>query len=222
MGCPAPSFMLVSMSRAVASPLSSIRIASIMVGTSNLLTIKPGVSWQETVVFPRAAPHSCILAMVSSLVSGVLTTSKSFITGTGLKKCSPPKRSFLEVLLAISDIGNEEVLLANMVEGPAALSKEANSFFFTSRFSTMASTTRSTFFTASLGSVLNKIPDTAFRTNSSPAFLSSANFFFETRLRLSSMRPLDFSKTSCDTSTSTTWWPACAATWKTLARVHQP
>lgn len=42
-------------------------------------------------------------------------TSTSFIMGTGLKKCRPPKRSSLEVALAMSPMGSDEVLLANMV-----------------------------------------------------------------------------------------------------------
>lgn len=43
-------------------------------------------------------------------------TSTSFMTGTGLKKCSPPNRSFLSVTLAISVIDREEVLEAKMVD----------------------------------------------------------------------------------------------------------
>ena len=42
-------------------------------------------------------------------------TSTSFITGTGLKKWSPPNLSFLPVMLAISVMGREDVLLANRV-----------------------------------------------------------------------------------------------------------
>ena len=43
-----------------------------------------------------------------------LVTSTNFIKGTGLKKWSPPNRSFLFVTLAISPIGNEEVLDAKI------------------------------------------------------------------------------------------------------------
>ena len=43
-----------------------------------------------------AFPQSSIALNVSSDVSGILTTSKSFITGTGLKKWSPPNLSSLE------------------------------------------------------------------------------------------------------------------------------
>jgi len=43
-------------------------------------------------------------------------TSKSFITGTGLKKCNPPNRSnLLGVEAAISPIAKEEVLEAKIV-----------------------------------------------------------------------------------------------------------
>ena len=43
-------------------------------------------------------------------------TSTSFMTGTGLKKCSPPNLSFLSVTLAISVIDREEVLDAKIVD----------------------------------------------------------------------------------------------------------
>lgn len=44
-----------------------------------------------------------------------MQTSTSFIIGTGLKKCRPPKRSNLAVELAMSAIGREDVLLAKIV-----------------------------------------------------------------------------------------------------------
>lgn len=43
-------------------------------------------------------------------------TSTSFMTGTGLKKCSPPNLSFLCTALAISVMDKEEVLEAKRVE----------------------------------------------------------------------------------------------------------
>ena len=46
----------------------------------------------------------------------VLFTSTSFMTGTGLKKWSPPNLSFLSVFFAMSVIGKEDVLLAKIVE----------------------------------------------------------------------------------------------------------
>ena len=38
------------------------------------------------------------------------------MTGTGLKKWSPPNLSFLSVFFAMSVIGKEDVLLAKIVE----------------------------------------------------------------------------------------------------------
>ena len=49
------------------------------------------------------------------ILSVLLCTSTSFMTGTGLKKCRPPNLSFLPVTLAISEMEREEVLLANSV-----------------------------------------------------------------------------------------------------------
>ena len=43
-------------------------------------------------------------------------TSTNFMTGTGLKKCSPPNLSFLSVTLAISVMDREEVLEAKIVD----------------------------------------------------------------------------------------------------------
>jgi hypothetical protein len=42
-------------------------------------------------------------------------TSKSFITGTGLKKCKPPNLSLLFVAEAISWIDSDEVFDAKIV-----------------------------------------------------------------------------------------------------------
>merc|ERR550525_187205 len=106
---PAPSFIAVSTSFGEASPLSTNRTASIKLGTNNLLTIKPGVSLADTHVLPMALPHSIMAVFVSSEVSGIRMTSSKFMTGTGLKKWSPPKRSRRSgVALAMSLIGNED------------------------------------------------------------------------------------------------------------------
>ena len=53
-------------------------------------------------------------AIFSESLTLILVTSTNFIKGTGLKKWSPPNRSFLFVTLAISPIGNEEVLDAKI------------------------------------------------------------------------------------------------------------
>ena len=77
--------------------------------------MKPGVSLHSTVAFFMALPHSTMAENVSSEVSGIRTTSSSFITGTGLKKCSPPNRSGRLEVEAISEMGSEEVLEAKIV-----------------------------------------------------------------------------------------------------------
>lgn len=68
-------------------------------------------------LFPTLRPNSIAALKVASEVSGIRMTSSSFITGTGLKKCSPQNRSKRWVLLAISPIGIEEVLLEKIVDG---------------------------------------------------------------------------------------------------------
>ena len=77
--------------------------------------MNPGVSLQVTVFLPTALPQLTTWLYVSSEVSGILIISNNFITGTGLKKWRPTKRSFLEVGAAISPMGSEEVLEAKIV-----------------------------------------------------------------------------------------------------------
>ena len=54
-------------------------------------------------------------SIVTSLVWSSRTTSTSLIKGTGLKKCNPPKRSFLSVASAMAATEREEVFVANIV-----------------------------------------------------------------------------------------------------------
>jgi hypothetical protein len=60
-------------------------------------------------------------------VAIVRTTSTSFITGTGLKKCSPTKRCCRFVAVEISVMVSEEVLLAKIVAAGHSASSAANS-----------------------------------------------------------------------------------------------
>ena len=69
--------------------------------------------------------------------------STSGITGTGLKKCMPMKRSGRLVAAAIRVIGIDEVLLARMVVSRQMASSLLNSSRLASKFSVMASITRS-------------------------------------------------------------------------------
>merc|ERR1719495_2449236 len=147
-------------------------------GTNSLFTMKPGVSLQSTVFLPIAFPQATMALKVSSEVSGILTTSKSFITGTGLKKWSPPNLSKRRVEEAISEIGREEVFEARMVFAGALSSYSANSFCFNSMFSTTASTTRSAVWMAASTVVSMCMLERELSMNLPAASASSANCFF--------------------------------------------
>ena len=73
----------------------------------------------------------------------VRTTSTSFISGTGLKKCRPMKRSGRLVAVSNSVMEMEEVLMAKMASFFTMASSAAYIFFFSSTFSMMASMTMS-------------------------------------------------------------------------------
>ena len=70
-------------------------------------------------------------------------TSTSFISGTGLKKCSPAKRSGRFVLAASSVMQSDEVFDRKIVWGGRALSSARRSPASTSMFSVIASMIRS-------------------------------------------------------------------------------
>jgi len=76
-------------------------------------------------------------------VAIVRTTSTSFISGTGLKKCSPTNRSgrFTEVKSSVTEI--EDVFEAKIASFFTMPSIDAYIFFFSSTFSMMASSTMS-------------------------------------------------------------------------------
>ena len=77
-------------------------------------------------------------------MSSATTTSTSFITGTGEKKCRPSTRSGRWVQAASSAIGIDDVLEARKRASGSCLSSEANSLPFTRGSSVTASITAST------------------------------------------------------------------------------
>ena len=81
---------------------------------------------------------------MSSAVSRPTTTSTSFITGTGEKKCSPITRSGLRVHAASSAIGIEDVLEARKRASGSASSRRWKSLPLTRGSSVTASSTAST------------------------------------------------------------------------------
>src|SRR2546429_658082 len=79
--------------------------------------MKPVLSFARTGVLPSFVPNATTSSYTISSVAMVRTTSTSFITGTGLKKCKPTNRCGRFVTVAISVIVSEEVLLAKTAEG---------------------------------------------------------------------------------------------------------
>ena len=114
MGWPQPRRMPSSMSSRVANPDSYSRIACVRKGMSSRLTMKPPRSWATMIRLPSRSPRARVSSSVSSLVAMLRTTSISFITGAGLKKCVPMTRSGRRVARAISMIGSAEVLVARI------------------------------------------------------------------------------------------------------------
>ena len=82
--------------------------------------MKPGLSLARIGVRPIRLPTSAVAASALSAESAVATTSTSFISAGGLKKCMPTTRSGLGTPAAISATGSEEVLVARIVSGPQA------------------------------------------------------------------------------------------------------
>jgi len=101
------------------------------------------VSLASTTSLPRLRAKAAAAAKLVSLVVMLRTTSTSFMTGTGLKKCKPSTRSGRWVAAASSTMVSDEVLLAMRAAGAKSTSSSANSAFFTARSSVAASITRS-------------------------------------------------------------------------------
>ena len=74
----------------------------------------------------------------------MVTTSTSFITAAGLKKCIPITSACRQVAAAHSITGSEEVVVASIAPGLQISSRFANRACLTDSSSTIASTTRST------------------------------------------------------------------------------
>src|SRR5436305_3682932 len=105
--------------------------------------MKPELSRAATGSLPSERANSKARSKLSSEVSRVRTTSTSFITGTGLKKWSPTTWSGRWVNMAIWVMVSEEVLLAKRASFFTTSSRAEKILFFSSRFSTIASTTMS-------------------------------------------------------------------------------
>ena len=135
----------------------------------------------------------------------VRTTSTSFISGTGLKKCRPMKRSGRLVEVRSSVIEMEDVFEAKIASFFTMPSSAAYIFFFSSTFSITASTMMS----QSARSCMLVVPLSLARTACGVSFSApfSANLASDFSIPA---KPL--SRYFCSTSRTVTSNPAVAAT----------
>ena len=105
------------------------------------LTIKPGVERACTATLPQLWARANTSAAICGAVCRPDTTSTSFISGTGLKKCMPTRRSGWRRPCAMAVIDMDEVLLANTQSAPTMPSNCSHKARLASTCSTMASTT---------------------------------------------------------------------------------
>ena len=111
---------------------------------NNLFTINPGTSFRHvTGTLFTDFTKLIVRFVISSDVSCPGITSTNFISCGGLKKCIPINFFGLEIVFAISVMGNVLVLDAKITCSPAALSNSAYTFFLRSIISGTASITRS-------------------------------------------------------------------------------
>ena len=114
-----------------------MRASSGTMGTTDLPTLESRRRFLSIFANSKARVN------VSSLVVTVFTTSTSFITGTGLKKCSPTIRSPRPPAAAIAAIVRLDVFDAKIVCAAHSALSSFQIAFLSSRSSTMASTTMS-------------------------------------------------------------------------------
>src|SRR6266487_4366211 len=169
--------------------------------------MKPELSFAATGSLPRDWANAKARRNVSSDVVTVRTTSTSGISGTGLKKWSPTKRSPRRVAAAIAAIVRLEVFEAKMAAGPHRPSSSFHRAFLSSRSSVTASTTMS----QGLRSAVAVVKCRRLRV----ASRSAAGIFpFSTNLASDfSMPARALSQTCWDTSRTVVSYPAAAATW---------
>src|SRR6266487_950037 len=195
------------MSGMVATPCSTARIASSRYGTSSRLTMNPELSFAATASLPSDLAKPKVRRNASSDVVTVRTTSTSGISGTGLKKCSPTKRSPRFVAAAIAAIVRLDVFDAKMAAGPHRPSSSFHRAFLSYRSSVTASTTMSHVFRSAVAVVKCRRLRVASRS-------AAGTFPFSTNLSSDFSIPARaLSQTCWDTSRTVVSYPAAAATW---------
>src|SRR6266496_346695 len=169
--------------------------------------MKPELSFAATGSFPSDVANAKARRKVSSDVVTVRTTSTSGMSGTGLKKCRPTKRSPRFVAAAIAAMVRLDVLDAKMVAGPHRASSSFHSAFLTSTSSVTASSTMSQGFRSAVVVVKRSRWSAASR-------LAAGSLPFSTNLASDfSMPARALSQICCDTSRTIVSYPAVAATW---------
>src|SRR5256885_11791123 len=195
------------MSGTLPTPRSTARIASSRYGTSSRLTMKPELSFAATGSLPSDRANANARWNVSAEVVTVRTTSTSGMSGTGLKKCSPTKRSPRFVAAAIAAMVRLDVFEAKMAAGPHRPSSSFQRAFLSSRSSVTASTTMSHVFRSAV--VVGKRRRLRIASRS-----AAASFPFSTNLASDFSIPARaLSQTCWDTSRTVVSNPAAAATW---------
>src|SRR6266536_1723875 len=117
------------------------------------LPMKPSQLLATTPTFPMRFAVSRVVTRVSGAVAAPRTTSQSFMTLAGEKKCVPTTSPGREVALAISSMDRYEVLEASTAPFFATLSSWPKTFFLISMVSNTASTIRSASLRSSYESV---------------------------------------------------------------------
>src|SRR2546425_3231677 len=169
--------------------------------------MKPELSLAATGSLPNDAANANARLNVCSDVVMVRTSSTSAISGTGLKKCSPTKRSARFVAPAISAIVRLDVLDAKIVPAPHKPSSSRKSTFLSARSSVIASITMST---------LRRSATTVVNVSRVSAASRSAGWSFPFSTSLASdfsMPARPRSNTSLEMSRTIVSYPAVAATW---------
>ena len=111
---PAASFMTRSTSTGSQTPSLTMRSASGPYARPAWLTRKPGVSLHTTACLPMRRPMASSASTTAASVRNPAMTSTSFISGGGLKKCSPAMRSGCAARAATAVTGSDEVFVARM------------------------------------------------------------------------------------------------------------
>ena len=137
--------------------------------------MNPELSFAATASLPSDLANAKARRNASSDVVTVRTTSTSGIRGTGLKKCSPTKRSARLVAAAIAAILRLEVLEAKIVDGGQRPSSSFHIWFFRSRSSVTASMMMSQLFRSATAVVKLRRFSTASRSGAA-SLAFSTNF----------------------------------------------